>query len=162
MSAAGKTTNRDIDSAMKQNGIAIVRSSGNVFQDVGFSREESAHLAIRAELLIQLQKLIASRGLMQAQVQIASGHAAASQRSVARTHRSVQHRFPDRHAGEIRYRCTARSEATPLSQRRLATRNNRFQADATVGDSNPFHDQPGRTQRCPRRSIDHHCTTRAE
>lgn len=40
----------------------------NVFRDVGFSREESAHLVIRADLLIQLQKPIASRGLTQAQV----------------------------------------------------------------------------------------------
>lgn len=43
-------------------------SSGNVFRDVGFSREEAEHLTIRADLLIQLQKLIASRRLKQAEV----------------------------------------------------------------------------------------------
>jgi len=39
-----------------------------MFRDVGFSCEEAEHLAIRADLLIQLQKLIASRGITQAQV----------------------------------------------------------------------------------------------
>lgn len=43
-------------------------SSGNVFRELGFSREEAEHLSIRADLLIQLQKLIASRGLKQAEV----------------------------------------------------------------------------------------------
>jgi integrase len=34
----------------------IVPSSGNVCRDVGFSRKESAHLAIRTDLLIQLAR----------------------------------------------------------------------------------------------------------
>ena len=42
-------------------------SSGNVFRDLGFSREEAAHLLVRADLLIQVQKAIASRGLKQAE-----------------------------------------------------------------------------------------------
>ena len=41
-------------------------SSGNVFRDLGFSTEEAAHLLIRADLLIQLQKAIAVRDLTQA------------------------------------------------------------------------------------------------
>lgn len=40
-------------------------SSGNVFRDLGFSAEEAEHLLIRADLLIQLQKTIASRRLTQ-------------------------------------------------------------------------------------------------
>jgi predicted XRE-type DNA-binding protein len=42
-------------------------SSGNVFRDLGFSREEAAHLLVRADLLIQVQQAIASRGLRQAE-----------------------------------------------------------------------------------------------
>jgi predicted XRE-type DNA-binding protein len=45
----------------------ITPSSGNVFRDVGFSREESAHLLVRSDLLIQLQKRLESRGLKQAE-----------------------------------------------------------------------------------------------
>ena len=46
----------------------IALSSGNVFGDVGFAREEAVRLSIRADLLIEVQKLIASRGLKQAEV----------------------------------------------------------------------------------------------
>ena len=42
-------------------------SSGNVFRDLGFSRETAAHLLVRADLLIQVQKAIASRRLKQAE-----------------------------------------------------------------------------------------------
>jgi len=42
-------------------------SSGNVFRDLGFSREEAAHLLVRADLLIQVQKAIASRRLQHAE-----------------------------------------------------------------------------------------------
>jgi predicted XRE-type DNA-binding protein len=41
-------------------------SSGNVFRDLGFPPEEAEHLLVRADLLIQLQKVIASKGLTQA------------------------------------------------------------------------------------------------
>ncbi len=43
-------------------------SEGNVFRDLGFSEEEAAHLVVRSDLLIQLQKVIASRRLKQAEV----------------------------------------------------------------------------------------------
>lgn len=46
--------------------IAVTRSSGNVFRDLGFPRDEAEHLLIRADLLLQLQKTIAGRGLKQA------------------------------------------------------------------------------------------------
>ena len=42
------------------------RSTGNVFRDLGFSREEAEHLRLRSELMAQLGQLIAERGLTQA------------------------------------------------------------------------------------------------
>jgi len=47
--------------------VKVTRSSGNVFRDLGFPREEAEHLLVRSDLMIQLQKLIASRGLRQAE-----------------------------------------------------------------------------------------------
>jgi predicted XRE-type DNA-binding protein len=38
-----------------------------VFRDLGFSKEESEHLLVRADLLIQVQKTITSRRLRQAE-----------------------------------------------------------------------------------------------
>ena len=40
-------------------------STGNVFRDLGFRREEAEHLLVRADLMIQVQKLITSRRLKQ-------------------------------------------------------------------------------------------------
>lgn len=45
--------------------LKITPSSGNVFRDLWFSREEAKHLLVRADLMIQVQKLIASRRLKQ-------------------------------------------------------------------------------------------------
>ena len=45
--------------------IRVTPSTGNVFRDLGFRREEAEHLLVRADLLIQVQKLIASRRLKQ-------------------------------------------------------------------------------------------------
>lgn len=47
--------------------LKVTRSSGNVFRDLGFSPEEAEHLKIRSDLMITLQKLIASRRLKQAE-----------------------------------------------------------------------------------------------
>ena len=47
--------------------LKVSRSSGNVFHDLGFTSEAAEHLKIRSDLMIQLQKLIAARGLRQAQ-----------------------------------------------------------------------------------------------
>lgn len=41
-------------------------SSGNVFSDLGFDQEEAQNLKIRADLMIELTKLIEARGLTQA------------------------------------------------------------------------------------------------
>jgi predicted XRE-type DNA-binding protein len=43
----------------------LTRSSGNVFRDLGFSQEAAAHLVIRADLMIQIEKAIKARGLKQ-------------------------------------------------------------------------------------------------
>jgi predicted XRE-type DNA-binding protein len=52
----------------KKSAVRITPSRGNVFRDLGFSKEESEHLLVRADLLIQVQKAIASRRLTQAEV----------------------------------------------------------------------------------------------
>ena len=44
----------------------VRRSSGNVFRDLGFSAEEAENLKVRADLMIQLTKLIKAKGLTQA------------------------------------------------------------------------------------------------
>ena len=51
----------------KKNAVRVTPSSGNVFRDLGFSKEESEHLLVRADLLIQVQEAIASSGLKQAE-----------------------------------------------------------------------------------------------
>jgi predicted XRE-type DNA-binding protein len=50
----------------KKRAVRVTPSTGNVFRDLGFSKEESGHLLVRADLLIQVQKAVASRGLKQA------------------------------------------------------------------------------------------------
>lgn len=41
------------------------RSSGNVFSDLGFGAEEAENLKIRADLMIELTRLIEAQGLTQ-------------------------------------------------------------------------------------------------
>jgi predicted XRE-type DNA-binding protein len=53
--------------ARKKNVVRVTPSTGNLFRDLGFSKEESEHLLVRADLLIQVQKAIASKGLKQAE-----------------------------------------------------------------------------------------------
>jgi len=45
----------------------VTPATGNVFRDLGFSNEESEHLFLRADLLIQVQKAIGSKGLKRAE-----------------------------------------------------------------------------------------------
>ena len=45
----------------------IVRSSGNVFKDLGFADEEAEHLRVRSALMISLSNIIESRRMTQAQ-----------------------------------------------------------------------------------------------
>ena len=46
--------------------LRVTPSSGNVFRDLGFSAQEAEHLVIRADLLIQIQKVVTARRLKQA------------------------------------------------------------------------------------------------
>ena len=46
--------------------VKITPSSGNVFRDLGFSREEAEHLLIRSDLMIAVQKALERRGVKQA------------------------------------------------------------------------------------------------
>ncbi len=48
--------------------VKITPSSGNVFRDLGFSEREAEHLVLRADLLIQIQKVVTARHLTQAQL----------------------------------------------------------------------------------------------
>jgi predicted XRE-type DNA-binding protein len=50
----------------RKSNLKVTPSTGNVFRDLGFSADEAEHLLVRADLLIQLQKVLASRGLTQA------------------------------------------------------------------------------------------------
>ena len=45
--------------------LKMVRSSGNVFGDVGLPEDEAEHLKVRADLLIQIQERLKARGLTQ-------------------------------------------------------------------------------------------------
>jgi predicted XRE-type DNA-binding protein len=47
--------------------VKVRRSSGNVFRDLGFAREEAENLKVRTDLMIQLSKLIQARRLTQAE-----------------------------------------------------------------------------------------------
>jgi len=48
-------------------GVKLTRSSGNVFEDLGFHPEEAEHLKIRSDLMIHLRKAIEAKGLKQAE-----------------------------------------------------------------------------------------------
>ena len=47
--------------------VKVRRSTGNVFRDLGFSKEEAENLKIRTNLMIRLSKVIETRRLTQAQ-----------------------------------------------------------------------------------------------
>jgi len=63
-------TQEDTGPMAKKKAIGVTPSSGNVFRDIGFSKEESARLLIRADLLIEVQRAIASRRLKRADAAI--------------------------------------------------------------------------------------------
>jgi predicted XRE-type DNA-binding protein len=45
----------------------VTRSSGHVFKDLGFGREEAEHLLVRSQLMIKIEKLLNARGLTQSE-----------------------------------------------------------------------------------------------
>jgi predicted XRE-type DNA-binding protein len=47
--------------------VKVTRSSGNVFRDLGFSPGDAEYLKVRSDLMLNLQKAIAGRGLKQAE-----------------------------------------------------------------------------------------------
>jgi predicted XRE-type DNA-binding protein len=47
--------------------VKFTKSSGNVFADLGFDREEAEHLRIRSDLMATLSQAIKDRGLTQTQ-----------------------------------------------------------------------------------------------
>ena len=47
--------------------LKITPSSGNVFRDLGFSREEAEHLLIRSDLMLAVQKALERRAVKQAE-----------------------------------------------------------------------------------------------
>jgi len=47
--------------------VRVRRSSGNVFRDLGFSKQEAENLKIRSDLMIRLSRVIEGRRLTQAQ-----------------------------------------------------------------------------------------------
>ncbi len=48
--------------------LKLVRSSGNVFRDLGFTPDKAEYLKVRSELMVNLQKVLRARGLKQADV----------------------------------------------------------------------------------------------
>ena len=52
----------------------VPRGHDNVFEDIGFEREEAASLKVRADLMLDLKKYIETRGWTQRQ----AGHFLAS------------------------------------------------------------------------------------
>lgn len=51
----------------KPSTVRVTPSTGNVFRDLGFAKEEAEHLLVRADLLIQVQQVIKAKALKQAQ-----------------------------------------------------------------------------------------------
>lgn len=45
----------------------ITKSTGNVFEDLGFPPEEAEHLKLRSDLMIHLNKYIEAKGFKQAE-----------------------------------------------------------------------------------------------
>jgi predicted XRE-type DNA-binding protein len=52
---------------MQQARRKVTRSRTNVFRDLGFASGEAGHLLIRADLMIQIEKVLKARGLRQAE-----------------------------------------------------------------------------------------------
>lgn len=45
--------------------IRIVRGSGNVFQDIGFPKDEAHNLLLRADLMLQVERFVKGSGMTQ-------------------------------------------------------------------------------------------------
>ena len=75
--------------------VKLIRSSGNVFRDLGFSPDEVEYLKVRAELMVNLQKVITARGLKQAAAaELLGVTQPRGERPDAWSNRPLQHRHP--------------------------------------------------------------------
>ena len=53
--------------------LKITRGSGNVFRDIGFSKDEAENLKLRAELMMRIEDYYEKSGMTQAQAARALG-----------------------------------------------------------------------------------------
>ena len=72
--------------------LKVTRSTGNVFEDLGFDRETAENLRIRSALIIEVEQFVRRRNLTQAQAAKLFGDVtAARERPHARQDRAVHH-----------------------------------------------------------------------
>ncbi len=95
----------------------IRRSSGNVFRDLGFEPEEAENLKVRADLMIELSKLIKARKLTQAKAAKLFG---VTQPRVSDLVRGKIHRFSVDSLIEMLGRAGVRVEFRTKRRRRVA------------------------------------------
>ena len=63
---------------------SVTPSSGNVFSDLGFTPEEAKNLRVRADLMVDIKKLIKAEGWTQ---QEAAGHFGVTQPRISEIHK---------------------------------------------------------------------------
>ena len=64
---ATKQRNVRTASTKSRQNVQVLRSSENVFEDLGFEAEEAANLKVRADLMLDLRRYIQERGWTQAE-----------------------------------------------------------------------------------------------
>ncbi len=95
----------------------IRRSSGNVFQDLGFDTEEAENLRVRSELMMELAKLVKNRRLTQEKAAKLLG---VTQPRVSDLMRGKIHRFSVDSLIEMLGRAGMRVDVTTRRIRRVA------------------------------------------
>ena len=95
----------------------IQRTSGNVFQDLGFETEEAENLRVRSELMMELSKLVERRRLTQAKAATLLG---VTQPRVSDLIRGKIHRFSVDSLIEMLGRAGVRVDLTTRRIRRVA------------------------------------------
>ncbi len=95
----------------------IRRSSGNVFQDLGFDTEEAENLRLRSELMMELSKLVKRRRLTQEK---AAKLLEVTQPRVSDLMRGKIHRFSVDSLIEMLGRAGMRVDITTRRTRRVA------------------------------------------
>lgn len=95
----------------------IRRSSGNVFQDLGFDTEEAENLRVRSELMMELSKLVKRRRLTQEK---AAKLLEVTQPRISDLMRGKIHRFSVDSLIEMLGRAGMRVDITTRRSRRVA------------------------------------------